>query len=282
MSYKSLVTPNLNAQAQAGWCLTEDQQVFQTPVANPDAWTAYLNTTTKHETRDLPDVPVPLFFSWINRHIGNRNYGKNQGHTVSWIPGHGFLSSPGAGFGQQWFPSIVAVENYFRCTFVGWTEDLNGKKLVEYIPDAVPSTSAPIVNTGQGGDFKLVVGVLGYVNAADAASRQNSNSNVPAGDYKIFNEADGVVNITSDPTQPGWWINPSDNSAPAPDVVAPVVPGFNVGDTVAPNTAVSYTGEHLTQWDSSYTITEIVGDRAVLSARGTIWAAMNVSNIHKV
>lgn len=57
---------------------------------------------------------------------------------------------------------------------------------------------------------------------------------------------------------------------------------FKVGDVVKPTTLYDYNGVPLKQWDSEYTITQISGDRAVLSARGSIWAAMNTKNIAKV
>lgn len=57
--------------------------------------------------------------------------------------------------------------------------------------------------------------------------------------------------------------------------------GFKVGDKVVPTKLVDYDGRPLKQYDSSYTITQISGDRAVLSARGAVWAAMNTKNIKK-
>lgn len=67
-------------------------------------------------------------------------------------------------------------------------------------------------------------------------------------------------------------------NTPAP---APSTDSFKVGDVVVPTKLVDYNGTHLVQYDSTYTITEIKGDRAVLSARGAVWAAMNTSNIRK-
>lgn len=66
--------------------------------------------------------------------------------------------------------------------------------------------------------------------------------------------------------------------APAPE---PVKPEFKVGDKVVPTKLVDYGGTPLRQYDDVYVITEINGDRAVLSARGAVWAAMNTANIRK-
>lgn len=63
---------------------------------------------------------------------------------------------------------------------------------------------------------------------------------------------------------------------------APVAkPKFAVGDMVKPIKPIDYTGRSLIQYDASYVITQLDGDRAVLSARGSVWAAMNVANLRK-
>lgn len=61
---------------------------------------------------------------------------------------------------------------------------------------------------------------------------------------------------------------------------------FKVGDKVVPLTLVDYTGTHLIQYDPYYYITEISGNRAVLSANRNgkyyVWAALNTNNIKKI
>lgn len=74
------------------------------------------------------------------------------------------------------------------------------------------------------------------------------------------------VSVTTQPVKP----------APAP------APAFSVGDTVVPTRRISYDGVALTQWDDTYTITELKGNRAVLSARGAVWSAMNTADLRKV
>ena len=56
---------------------------------------------------------------------------------------------------------------------------------------------------------------------------------------------------------------------------------LKVGDRVVPNRLVSYDGVPLTQWDDNYELAELVGDRAVLVARGQVWAAMNINDLRK-
>ena len=65
-------------------------------------------------------------------------------------------------------------------------------------------------------------------------------------------------------------------------------PKFKVGDKVKPLKLVNYNGTPLVQYDETYTIMEINGDRVVLGAprgsKGTleIWAAMNINDIEKI
>lgn len=57
------------------------------------------------------------------------------------------------------------------------------------------------------------------------------------------------------------------------------------GDVVKPKRLVSYDGVKLKQYDNAYVVTQLRGDRAVLSAqRGTqfvVWAAMRVEDLEK-
>lgn len=74
--------------------------------------------------------------------------------------------------------------------------------------------------------------------------------------------------------------DPQPAPTPAPE------PEFKVGDIVVPTRLVDYYGTPLVQYDDTYTITQINGDRAVLSAprngQMVVWAAMNTKDIRKV
>lgn len=61
-----------------------------------------------------------------------------------------------------------------------------------------------------------------------------------------------------------------------------ISPRFSVGDVVVPTELIDYNGTPLVQYDPNYAIIEINGDRAVLSARGQVWAALNIKNIRKI
>ena len=85
-----------------------------------------------------------------------------------------------------------------------------------------------------------------------------------------------------------WVEEPAPAPAPEPTpepTPAPVEEGFREGDIVVPTRLVDYNGTPLRQYDDTYTITQINGDRAVLSAprNGSmvVWAAMNTKDIRK-
>lgn len=74
--------------------------------------------------------------------------------------------------------------------------------------------------------------------------------------------------------------------APAPAPTPKPTPKFKVGDKVIPTALFDYYGTPLIQWDPNYTISELNGDRAVLTAprngKPVVWAAMSTSNLQKI
>lgn len=79
---------------------------------------------------------------------------------------------------------------------------------------------------------------------------------------------------------------PAPAPAPAPAPEPTPEPEFKEGDIVVPTRLVSYDGTPLVQYDDNYVITQLIGDRAVLSANRNgqliTWAAMNTKDIKKV
>lgn len=147
MGYTQTTPINTGAQDNAGMCLRFAQKVFSTkPYGYDSAWTAWEHTAVKHYDRNFPAVAAPVWFSHMGTY-GNPATYKNWGHVVAWIPGSGFLSSPGQGFGQQWFGSIEEIERYFRCTFVGWSEDINDLTVMAWAEDSSEPAPTPAVRT---------------------------------------------------------------------------------------------------------------------------------------
>lgn len=59
--------------------------------------------------------------------------------------------------------------------------------------------------------YVLLVSVPVYMNVKDAISGDNVVGYYDSGIYYIFNEVDGMINITKNKGIPGAWINPNDN-----------------------------------------------------------------------
>lgn len=138
MSWISHVTPNLEVQDEAGFCLRFTQTVFDAPVMYATAWEAWENAHNQEPEAGFPaDVSVPVFFSYFADLDGTGV--KNWGHVCARIPGRGYLSSPGQGYGQAWFGSLEEVETYFNAKYVGWAQYLNGKPICTWEEDAAPA-----------------------------------------------------------------------------------------------------------------------------------------------
>jgi hypothetical protein len=140
MSYQQTTAINDGATDFAGMCLRFAQKVFSTkPYGYVSAWLAWEATRTKHYDRNFPaDVVAPVWFSHMGNYDGRGQ--RNWGHVVAHFPGRGFLSSPGnGGPAGQWFASVGAIESYFRCTFVGWSEDINDLVVMTGTPSPAPA-----------------------------------------------------------------------------------------------------------------------------------------------
>ena len=70
--------------------------------------------------------------------------------------------------------------------------------------------------------------------------------------------------------------------SPAPEPAPSAPSGFAVGDIVVPTAMIDYNGNSVTSYYDNYTLSELNGDRAVLSVGSTVWCAMNIANISKV
>lgn len=68
--------------------------------------------------------------------------------------------------------------------------------------------------------YKVLTSLVGYRTADDAKNGRNKASVVVAGDYFIFREYGGMINVTKVSGFPGSWINPKDNKG-APVVQTP-------------------------------------------------------------
>lgn len=127
---RQIVSPRTYVKDYAGYCHRMAQAVYGAPwQAGLGSATSAANVTKwRNSSRTMPNVSVPVWFDHWGTYGGV--YG-NWGHVVAWVPGHGFLSSPAAGYGQGWFASLESVERTFNSKFRFWSLDINTLKVAE-------------------------------------------------------------------------------------------------------------------------------------------------------
>lgn len=113
---------------------------------------------------------------------------------------------------------------------------LNSDKTLEFFAGKVAKPSKPAATKPKSQapkKYKVVTTVNGYVNAADAKARRNAKAKVKAGEYFVFNESSGMINVTKTAGVPGNWINPADNKKPAKTQQSTSTYTVQVGDTLS-------------------------------------------------
>lgn len=145
MAWANTTPVNDAAQDQAGFCLRFQQKVFPgSPVVYyPTARAAWDNAVQHPGEYPNNDAVVPISYSWVGTINGVY---QDWGHAAVWFPGRGVLSSPGAGYGQQWFGSIDELAQRWGLTYLGWSEDVGGFRVVEGSSDPAPAP-APVGRT---------------------------------------------------------------------------------------------------------------------------------------
>ena len=136
--WKQTKTPNLDPYIKQGnvtltdwlgWCLAYVQSAFGTGWAGATAWLGWTTIAKiKHSDRNIPGgVYVPIWFD------GYWN-GQRLGHVAIWKDGK-IWSSPVTHkpYADTW-TSIEAVERAYGMKYVGWSEDLGGTRVIEWVP----------------------------------------------------------------------------------------------------------------------------------------------------
>ena len=87
-----------------------------------------------------------------------------------------------------------------------------------------------------GGTYKLVKSVPIYMNSANAKNKKNSVGTYSAGTYYIYNQSNGMINVTKTKGSPGGWINPAENkTSSSSSSSSSSSTKYKVGDTVTIN-----------------------------------------------
>lgn len=157
MAWKQLVDLDLGVKVMSTWCLSLARQVCRAPAREATAHHAWIATKHKHSaTEPLPDVPVVVWIghyaTYYTAEAGWET--KEWGHVVVWVPGRGFISSPGAGDypSQEWLPTLDAVVKRFgrnkqgtsTGTYLGWSEDISGVRIAINDSTTIASVSGAL------------------------------------------------------------------------------------------------------------------------------------------
>jgi len=140
--WKQLSTPNLDPVVYQGgvalndwygWCLATVETAFGTARLYPTAWAGWLAAQRKHEDRSWPiGVYFPIWFSGASGmgHVAIC-FVNTSGQMNIWTSP--YLHVP---YFYSSYQSVDALAKGYGLTYVGWSEDLAGSTLIEFVPDA--------------------------------------------------------------------------------------------------------------------------------------------------
>lgn len=154
----------------------------------------------------------------------------------------------------------------------------SAEKYVKYTKTNPKPEPKPTTNTAK--TYKVVKTINGYINSDNAKAKKNAVGKVAAGTYYIYNEANGMKNVTKTAGSPGSWINPAENVNKAASTTTPIKVGDMVGVKAG---AKDYNGNKaggVKRGVVCYRVDELKGKRAVLDKKG-ICTPFHVNNLFK-
>ncbi len=124
--YRQLVKPDLSVQEKSGFSLAHIQKAYGAPVKHAFAWHSWVACEHTHNAlTELPDAYVPVWFYTTIEHTDTP-----LGHVMIWDPvSQKIWGTPRNGYGKQWYTFEQIVNAKTR--YVGWSEDLNGLRVVQ-------------------------------------------------------------------------------------------------------------------------------------------------------
>lgn len=284
MNYKQIKAFNKGQTGERLLCLKYARLAFGIAGKYDDAYAAWNGAQKKHKDRNLPSgVAVPVFWDYTTTIDGVR---KNYGHVAVYLDGKVY-SNPGknSSTNPHVFNSIDEITKYFGLgAYLGWTEELNGVRVVEEIKSTVPT---------------LELGRYQFVYDTNVRTAPNRSATIRT-QYKkgeILNNPKRVVENDGH-----LWLNYTSNSGIDSYVAVfdiannqyfankigasgttPAAPAIAVGDMVlVKQGAKAYNGVNVSSawYTTRKRVDELKGDRAVLDVKG--WCtAFNVKDLVK-
>lgn len=142
MPFKQLITPNPRIACRPGWCLEYVRKGYGLPVRYGSAIEAWNASTSKHRDQAFPaGVWVPLWFTVK---------GVPAGHVVHRAPdGSIYSTTDPVGTVAHHHPNLADLLGYYSraglpLTYLGWTEDVAGTRVVQNIPKPAPPKPAAV------------------------------------------------------------------------------------------------------------------------------------------
>lgn len=130
MSWRQLVAPNPSIPVKPGWCLAFVQQAFRAPWAGSTATDGWNKAQAKHADQNFPNgVAVPVWFAMA---------GEPAGHVALRMADSSYYStSHPTNTTPYHHPSLAHLMTYYggRLTVRGWSEDLNGYRVIEQVKE---------------------------------------------------------------------------------------------------------------------------------------------------
>lgn len=155
MAYKQLVNPNLNTKGSVGWCLKYADNAFGLAGGEATAWLGWEHAKYKHSGNPPAGVWTIQWYSYYEN-------GANYGH-VTFGNGKQIYSSPWKyGTTHAVLSNIAEVERTYGVKYVGWSEDISGRRVVEPVAAPAPKPSpkpapkpspAPVYHVVVSGEF---------------------------------------------------------------------------------------------------------------------------------
>lgn len=202
--------------------------------------------------------PVGTIFTWNSPHIAIATAVKEPGNS-------------GQVLEQNADPNGAPVHEATR-TF-NTSSHTATYALVPNVSEA-PATPAPSEPVNEG-DYVINKQINGYMTATDAANHAGVISPVDVGNYFVYNQAGGMINVTKVEGKPGSWINPADNQITNISESAPLSPqSYTVVKAIQGYTDATHAANHLNPADTvqagEYTVfNEKAGMINVTSKPGT-------------
>lgn len=151
MAWKQVVNANFEAPGRKYYCLEYADKVFGRNGGSDTAkhsWQLALGRGTAHADRNLPNVAVPVYFSWV----GNLGEGRQDyGHVVVYNPNDGkFYSTKFDSNGHRTFNSIDEIVNALPGQYLGWAEEIDTTRVAQFEADPIANAAPGFIQPASG------------------------------------------------------------------------------------------------------------------------------------